>query len=150
MFHMPVARGDGGSSRRETGHSGGWNGIASAAAWTPARFPPSPSRSATADRSVMLAKLSEILSDRRPERKVSAMFVDSALGAAYVERLRAMGFDNVYEINFRGTVSGPTSGPRVAVLHPLSRLLGISARRIRRYKAATRTTSDDVTERLHF
>ena len=28
------------------------------------------------------------------------MFVDSAFGAPYVERLRAMGYDNVQEINF--------------------------------------------------
>jgi hypothetical protein len=45
-------------------------------------------------------KLSEILSDRRPDRKVAMMFVDSAFGAPYVERLRAMGFENVREVNF--------------------------------------------------
>jgi hypothetical protein len=52
------------------------------------------------ERSGMLAKLAEILSDKRPDRKVSALFVDSAFGAPYVERLRAMGYDNVREINF--------------------------------------------------
>jgi hypothetical protein len=55
---------------------------------------------ATRDRSVMLAKLSEILNDKRPEHKVSAMFVDSAFGAPYVERLRSMGYQNVYEVSF--------------------------------------------------
>jgi hypothetical protein len=35
-------------------------------------------------------------------------------------------------------------------LELLSRLLGISASSIRRYKAAARTTPDDVAERLHF
>jgi hypothetical protein len=52
------------------------------------------------ERSGMLAKLDEILNDKRPDRKVSALFVDSAFGSPYVERLRAMGFDNVREINF--------------------------------------------------
>ncbi|MGA7238555.1 MAG: hypothetical protein WBY44_22925, partial [Bryobacteraceae bacterium] len=54
----------------------------------------------TRDRSVMLAKLTEILSDKRPSHKVAMMFVDSAFGAPYVERLRSMGFDNVMEVNF--------------------------------------------------
>jgi uncharacterized protein (DUF2384 family) len=35
-------------------------------------------------------------------------------------------------------------------LESLSRLLGISSSSIRRYKAAARTTPDDVAERLHF
>ena len=35
-------------------------------------------------------------------------------------------------------------------LELLSRLLGISASSIRRYKAAARTTPDDIAERLHF
>lgn len=52
------------------------------------------------ERSALLARLAEILNDKRASRKVSMMFVDSAYGAPYVERLRAMGFDNVQEINF--------------------------------------------------
>jgi ribosomal protein S16 len=55
---------------------------------------------ATRDRSVMLAKLTEILNDKRPEHKVAMMFVDSAFGAPYVERLQAMGYSNVQEVNF--------------------------------------------------
>jgi hypothetical protein len=51
------------------------------------------------ERSAILAKLSEILSDRRPGHRVSMMFVDSAYGAPYVERLR-MRFDNIQEVNF--------------------------------------------------
>ena len=35
-------------------------------------------------------------------------------------------------------------------LELLSRLLGISASSVRRYKAAARTTPDDVADRLHF
>src|SRR5215471_1668388 len=51
------------------------------------------------ERSAILAKLTEILSDRRPGRRVSMMFVDSAYGAPYVERLRTQ-FDNIQEVNF--------------------------------------------------
>ena len=54
------------------------------------------------ERSAILARLAEVLNDRRPGRKVSMLFVDSAFGAPYVERLRGMGFDNVVEINFGG------------------------------------------------
>lgn len=54
------------------------------------------------DRSVLIAKAAEILSDRRPERKVSAMFVDSAFGAPIVERLHSLGYHNVHEVSFGG------------------------------------------------
>ncbi|PWT75415.1 MAG: terminase [Chloroflexi bacterium] len=54
------------------------------------------------ERSGVLARLAEVLNDRRPGRKVSMLFVDSAYGAPYVERLKGMGFDNVAEINFGG------------------------------------------------
>ena len=56
----------------------------------------------TQERSAMLAKLAEILGDRRPDRRVSMMFVDSAFGSPYVERLKSMGYDNVQEVNFGG------------------------------------------------
>jgi hypothetical protein len=104
MFHRPGTRSDGGetgSTRRETGHSGAWNVIAfrrglDARSIPPVRIP----GEATRDRSVMMAKLTEILSDKRPDRKVAMMFVDSAFGAPYVELLRSMGYDNVREISF--------------------------------------------------
>ena len=54
------------------------------------------------ERSGILAKLAEVLGDKRPGRKVSMLFVDSAFGSPYVERLRAMGYDNVCEVNFGG------------------------------------------------
>ena len=54
------------------------------------------------ERSGILARLAEVLSDKRTGRRVAMMFVDSAFGAPYVERLRAMGFDNVVEVNFGG------------------------------------------------
>src|SRR6266851_4487124 len=54
----------------------------------------------TRDRSVLVGKLAEILRDARPGRKVAAMFIDMAFGAAIYERLRALGFNNVFEVNF--------------------------------------------------
>lgn len=59
-----------------------------------------PGEKARKDRSAFLATLAELLRDRRPNHKVAMMFCDSAYGAPYVERLRAMGFGNVHEINF--------------------------------------------------
>jgi hypothetical protein len=54
----------------------------------------------TRDRSVLVGKLAEILRDQRPTRKVSAMFIDMAFGSPIYERLRALGFNNVFETNF--------------------------------------------------
>jgi hypothetical protein len=59
----------------------------------------------TRDRSVLVGKLAEILRDQRPTRKVAAMFIDMAFGTIY-ERLRALGFNNVFETNF-GLVHTP-------------------------------------------
>jgi hypothetical protein len=56
-------------------------------------------------RSALLAVLADLLADRRPERKVQAMFCDSAYGAPYVERLRSMGFHNVDEVTFGHTTN---------------------------------------------
>src|SRR5450759_2284545 len=60
----------------------------------------------TRDRSVLVGKLAEILKDQRPPRKVSAMFIDMAFGSPTYERLRALGFHNVFETNF-GLVHTP-------------------------------------------
>ena len=57
------------------------------------------------DRSAFLSVLAQLLADRRPERRITAMFCDSAYGAPYVERLRAMGYANVFEVNFGSTIS---------------------------------------------
>jgi len=55
------------------------------------------------DRGLLVGKLAEILADDRPERKVAAMFVDSAFGSPIVERLHALGYrDRVHEVNFGG------------------------------------------------
>ena len=54
----------------------------------------------TRDRSVLVGKLAEVLRDTRPGRKVAAMFLDTAFGSPIYERLRALGFNNVFEVNF--------------------------------------------------
>jgi hypothetical protein len=54
----------------------------------------------TRDRSVLVAKLAEVLRDQRPNRKVAAMFIDMAFGSPIYERLRQLGFTNVFETNF--------------------------------------------------
>ena len=54
------------------------------------------------DRSVLIGVAAEVLRESRPEKKVAAMFVDSAFGAPIVERLRTLGFDNVHEVSFGG------------------------------------------------
>jgi hypothetical protein len=57
------------------------------------------------------AKLIAVLAERLRDgvvvpgvgiRKIAAMFVDAAFGSPIVERLRALGFDNVHEIRFGG------------------------------------------------
>jgi hypothetical protein len=55
-----------------------------------------------ADRSKRVGICAELLSDTRPGKQLAAMFVDSAFGAPIVERLKALGFRNVYEIAFGG------------------------------------------------
>jgi hypothetical protein len=54
------------------------------------------------DRSVLIGAAAELLRDRRPGKRIAAMFVDSAFGAAIVERLHTMGFNNVHEVSFGG------------------------------------------------
>jgi hypothetical protein len=62
----------------------------------PIRVPGEHSR----DREALLTKLASVMKDERPGRKVAALFVDSAYGAPYVERLHVLGYANVIEINF--------------------------------------------------
>jgi hypothetical protein len=54
------------------------------------------------DRSQRVGKCAELLRDQRPGHRIAAMFIDSAFGAVIVSRLRALGFTNVYEVNFGG------------------------------------------------
>lgn len=52
------------------------------------------------DRNNLIARLAQVLSETDPSRQVSAMFIDFAFGAAIVERLHAMGYTQVFEVNF--------------------------------------------------
>jgi len=54
----------------------------------------------TRDSTLLVSKLAELLSDRRPDRTITHMFVDAALGGPVVDRLRQLGYRNVSEINF--------------------------------------------------
>lgn len=55
----------------------------------------------TRDSTVMVDKLAAILADRRPDRYVSMMFVDSAFGGPIVNRLHQLGYrDRVQEVSF--------------------------------------------------
>jgi hypothetical protein len=44
----------------------------------------------------------EVLHEGTPEKKVAAIFVDSAFGAPIVERLRTLDFDHVHEVSLGG------------------------------------------------
>ena len=79
------------------------------------------------ERSAILARLAEVLNDRRPGRRISALFVDSAFGAPYVERLRQMGFDHVHEINFGGpSPDRHQANMRAYMWHRMKEWLGLS------------------------
>ena len=54
------------------------------------------------DRSQRIGVCAELLRDQRPGHKIAALFIDSAFGAAIAVRLRSLGFEHVYEINFGG------------------------------------------------
>ncbi len=54
------------------------------------------------DRSQRIGICAELLRDQRPGHKLAALFIDSAFGAAIAVRLRSLGFDHVYEVNFGG------------------------------------------------
>jgi phage terminase large subunit len=51
--------------------------------------------------------LADVLHEKNPEKRVTAMFCDAAFGAPYAERLKAMGFKNVFEVD-----NGNTHPPR--------------------------------------
>ena len=69
----------------------------------PLRVPGEHSR----DRSMLLGKLAEIMREQRPHLKVAVMFVDSAFGSPYCERLHTLGFPNVIEVNFGAASPDP-------------------------------------------
>lgn len=55
-----------------------------------------------ADRSQRLGICAELLRDQRPDRKIAAMFIDTAFGAPIAVGLRNLGFTNVFEVNAGG------------------------------------------------
>ena len=59
------------------------------------------------DPHVLTARLAEALRDPRPERRISAMFIDAAFGAHIAERLRSMGFNQVHTVRFGGASPDP-------------------------------------------
>ena len=54
----------------------------------------------TRDSMLLVSSLSEVLADKRPDRKIAHMFVDAGFGGPIVNRLQQLGFKNVREINF--------------------------------------------------
>lgn len=54
------------------------------------------------DRTSMVAVLARILGCKDRGKRVAMMFIDSQPGAAIVERLHALGYDNVQEVSFAG------------------------------------------------
>jgi hypothetical protein len=54
------------------------------------------------DRAVLIGICSELLKDQRTDKRIGAMFVDSAFGSPIVERLHTLGFRNVHEVSFGG------------------------------------------------
>jgi hypothetical protein len=81
------------------------------AAWNVVRFrrgadarsiPPIriPGEKVRGDRGPFLARLAEVLIQDYDGQKVAMMFIDSAFGAPYVERLKNMGHRNVEEVRF--------------------------------------------------
>src|SRR3990167_8130867 len=68
-----------------------------ARSYPPIRIPGEATRS---DRSAFLGRLAELCATGYQGQPLAMMFVDSAYGAPYVERLTAMGHRNVTEVNF--------------------------------------------------
>ena len=58
------------------------------------------------DRQQMIATCARILGEQDPQKRVAAMFIDSAFGSPIVERLHVLGFSNAIEVNF-GSVKVP-------------------------------------------
>lgn len=55
-----------------------------------------------ADRSQRLGVCAELLRDQRPDRKIAALFIDTAFGAPIAVGLKNLGFTNVFEVNAGG------------------------------------------------
>lgn len=53
-------------------------------------------------RNRLIGVLAERLRETAPEKRIAAMFIDSAFGSPIVERLHVLGYTNVHEIRFGG------------------------------------------------
>ena len=60
---------------------------------------------------MLIGVAGEILRESTPEKRMAAMFMDSAFGAPIVERLRTLGFDNVPRGQFSGVPVPTTTMP---------------------------------------
>ena len=74
-----------------------------------ARFPAIriPGEVTRQDRSAFLAQLAELLTKGHHGHPVAMLFIDTAFGAPYAERLHQMGFKHVVEINFGAKAIDP-------------------------------------------
>lgn len=70
----------------------------------PIRIPGEQTRN---DPHVLTARLAEALRDPRPERRISAMFIDAAFGAHIAQRLQDMGYKQVHTVRFGGASPDP-------------------------------------------
>jgi hypothetical protein len=52
------------------------------------------------DRNHVINVLAEALAETHPDRRLKAMFIDSAFGSPIVERLHVLGYKHVHEVNF--------------------------------------------------
>jgi hypothetical protein len=59
------------------------------------------------DRAQRVGICAELLRDRRPGHVLAALFIDTAFGAAIAERLKDLGFTNVFEVNFGSASPDP-------------------------------------------
>lgn len=59
------------------------------------------------DRSQRLGICAELLRDQRPERRLAALFIDTAFGAPIAVGLKNLGFTNVFEVNAGGESPDP-------------------------------------------
>lgn len=69
------------------------------------------------DRSKRIAICAELLSDKRPEHQLAALFVDAAFGAPIAVALQGLGYRNVYEINFGGDSPDPHQSNQRAYMY---------------------------------
>ena len=88
-----------------SGGGSAWNVVRFRRGFDARSIPPIriPGEATRKTRDTFVAVLAGLLADQTPRGKVAMMFVDSAYGAPYVERLHTMGYRNVEEVNAGAT-----------------------------------------------